>query len=63
VELCGAGTRLPARRLRPNRLRAKVREAIAMKDGAVRIQGAFERAGGARFAAEVFEQRLLSAAR
>jgi MGT family glycosyltransferase len=63
VELCGAGTRLPARRLRPNRLRAKVREAIAMKDGAVRIQGAFERAGGAPFAAQVFEQRLLSAAR
>ena len=28
VEVAGAGTRLPAKRLRPDRLRAKVREAI-----------------------------------
>jgi UDP:flavonoid glycosyltransferase YjiC (YdhE family) len=41
VEVAGAGTRLPARRLRPDRLRAKVHEAIRLGEGARRIQQGF----------------------
>ena len=48
----GAGTRLPAARLRPDRLRAKVQEAIAHADGARQIAAA----GGA---AAAVEKRLL----
>jgi UDP:flavonoid glycosyltransferase YjiC (YdhE family) len=59
VEVAGAGTRLPARRLRPDRLRAKVREAIRLRDGASRIQEAFASAGGPTAAADAFETRLL----
>ena len=44
---------MPARRLRPDRLRAKVRQAIELRDGASRIQEAFAAAAGA------FETRLL----
>jgi MGT family glycosyltransferase len=59
VEAAGAGTRLPARRLRPDRLRAKVRQAIRLRDGASRIQEAFAAAGGPAAAADAFETRLL----
>jgi MGT family glycosyltransferase len=59
VEVSGAGSRLPARRLNPRRLQAKVREAIACKPGAERIASAFRRAGGAAAAADAIEQRLL----
>jgi UDP:flavonoid glycosyltransferase YjiC (YdhE family) len=59
VERADAGTRLPAWRLRPARLRAKVREAIACRPGAERIAQAFARAGGAPAAADAVEQRLL----
>jgi MGT family glycosyltransferase len=59
VEVAGAGTRLSARLLRPDRLRAKVHEAIACRAGAERIANAFAAAGGARAAADAFEQRLL----
>jgi len=62
VEVVGAGTRLPATRLRPDRLRAKVREAMAKADGARRIAQAFAAAGGARAAADAFEARLLAPA-
>ena len=59
VEVAGAGTRLPAKRLRPDRLRAKVHEAIQMRDGARRIQQAFAEAGGPPVAADAIETRLL----
>jgi UDP:flavonoid glycosyltransferase YjiC (YdhE family) len=45
VEVAGAGTRLPAGRLRPDRLRAAVREAMTKKAGAERIASAFAAAG------------------
>src|SRR5262249_7169150 len=59
VEASGAGSRLPAARLRPDRLHAKVREAMAMSDGAKRIQKAFAAAGPSA-AADAFETRLLT---
>jgi MGT family glycosyltransferase len=46
VEVAGAGTRLPAARLRPERLRTAVRRAISKKAGAERIAAAFSAAGG-----------------
>ena len=60
VEVAGAGSRLPAKRLRPDRLRAKVREAIRLRDGARRVQEAFAAAGGPPAAADAFESRLLA---
>jgi MGT family glycosyltransferase len=59
VEVAAAGSRLPARRLRPDRLRAKVREAMAHTAGAQRIAAAFAAAGGAPAAADAVETRLL----
>jgi MGT family glycosyltransferase len=59
VEVSGAGTRLLAQRLAPDRLRAKVHEAIARRAGAARIADAFRAAGGAGAAADAIEQRLL----
>jgi EryCIII-like glycosyltransferase len=59
VEAAGAGARLPARRLGPERLRAKVREAVECRPGAERIAAAFAAAGGAAAAANALEQRLL----
>jgi MGT family glycosyltransferase len=58
VEVSGAGTRLPARRLRPDRLRAKVREAIACRAGAERIAAAFADTGGPAAAADAFLEEL-----
>lgn len=60
VEVSGAGTRLPARRLSPDRLRRRVREAMACASGARRVAAAFEAAGGPRAAADAFEARLLA---
>jgi MGT family glycosyltransferase len=62
VEVSGAGTRLPASRLTPQRLRAKVSEALACRAGAERIAAAFAAAGGAPAAADAVEQELLSGA-
>lgn len=59
VEVAGAGTRLPANRLRPDRLRAKVREAMTKVEGARRVATAFAAAGGPVAAADAFEARLL----
>lgn len=59
VQVAGAGTRLPAKRLHPDRLRAKVREAMRLREGARRVQEAFAAAGGAAAAADAFETRLL----
>ncbi len=60
VEVSGAGTRLPARRLSPGRLRAKVREATECTDGARSIAAAFARAGGPSAAATAVESRLVA---
>jgi MGT family glycosyltransferase len=58
VEVADAGTRLAASRLRPDRLRSKVREAIGKKDGAERIASAFASAGGPKAATEALEKLL-----
>lgn len=56
-----AGTQLHPWRLRPDSLRAKVRQATVRRPGAERIARSFEASGAGRQAAEVFEQRLLRA--
>ena len=58
VEVAAAGSRLPASRLRPDRLRARVREAIANRAGAERVANAFADVGPA-YAADEIEARLL----
>jgi MGT family glycosyltransferase len=58
LEVAQAGTRLPANRLRPDRLRRAVREAIGRVDGARRVAAAFAAAGGAKSAADAFEANL-----
>lgn len=59
VEVAQAGTRLPAGRLRADRLRAKVREAMTCTEGARAIAAAFTATGGPCAAADAFETRLL----
>lgn len=59
VEVAAAGTRLPARRLRPDRLRKQVLEAITCREGAARVASGFTRAGGPRAAADALERRVL----
>jgi MGT family glycosyltransferase len=58
VEAAGAGSRLPAKRLSPERLRAKIREAISCRAGAERLSAAFADTGGASAAADAFERLL-----
>lgn len=60
VEISGAGTRLPAKRLTPQRLGRKVRQAMTRVEGARRVAAAFSAAGGPRRAADAFEARLLA---
>ena len=55
VEVAGAGTRLPASKLRPDRLRAKVREAMGKRAGAERVAAGYAATGGAAAAADAFE--------
>jgi UDP:flavonoid glycosyltransferase YjiC (YdhE family) len=55
VEVAGAGTRLAAGALRPERLRRAVARAMTLKPGALRVAEAFARAGGASGAADVIE--------
>lgn len=59
VEIAGAGTRLPAGRLSPDRLRTRVHEAMTKAAGARRVAAAFDAAGGPTAAADAFESRLL----
>jgi UDP:flavonoid glycosyltransferase YjiC (YdhE family) len=59
VEVNGAGTRLPAPRLSPERLRQAVRMAIGCREGAERVARGFAAAGGPAAAADAVEQRLL----
>ena len=59
VEVSRSGTRLPARRLTPERLRAAVKAAMAMTEGASRVAAGYAAAGGASAAADAIEARLL----
>jgi MGT family glycosyltransferase len=56
VEVAGAGTRLPARQLRPDRLRAAVKRAFGCADGARRVAAGYRATGGARVAADALEE-------
>jgi len=58
AEHCGGGTILRPNRLRPDRLRAAVEEAIERRPGAERVRDAFARAGGAEAAASALEGLL-----
>jgi len=56
VEVAQAGTRLPASRLTPQRLRRAVETAMTRRAGARRLREAFAAAGGARAAADALEE-------
>ncbi|MGH2788233.1 MAG: glycosyltransferase [Actinomycetota bacterium] len=60
VDIAGAGTRLPAKKLRPDRLRAAVRDAIGCREGARRIAQAYRDAGGPHAAADGIEDLIAS---
>jgi MGT family glycosyltransferase len=62
VEVSGAGVRLPASKLTPERLRASVHEAMNRRQAAQRIADAFERAGGPPRAADLYEELVPNAA-
>ncbi|OBH53601.1 glycosyltransferase [Mycobacterium sp. E2479] len=59
VEVARCGTRLPAKRLTEARLRAKVRQAMTMVDGARRVAAGLAATGGVGRGADLIEQRLL----
>ncbi|WP_055400043.1 MULTISPECIES: nucleotide disphospho-sugar-binding domain-containing protein [unclassified Mycobacterium] len=59
VEVSRSGTRLPAKRLTPARLKRKVLEAISMTTGAQRVAEGFKATGGVTRGADVIERRLL----
>jgi UDP:flavonoid glycosyltransferase YjiC (YdhE family) len=63
VEIAGAGVRLPAPKLRADRLRAGVRDATGMRAGAKRVADGFAAAGGAVAAADAIEELLSPLAR
>jgi MGT family glycosyltransferase len=63
VEVCGAGTRLTARRLSPARLRGAVAAARVRRTGAERIARAFAAAGAAARAADALEAAMARGAR
>lgn len=59
VAVARCGTRLPAKKLSPPRLAAKVREAMTMVEGAQRVAAGFEATGGVAYGADLYEQRCL----
>jgi len=59
VELARCGTRLPAVKLTPQRLRAKVFEAMTMTEGARRVAAGFAATGGVARGADLVERKLL----
>jgi MGT family glycosyltransferase len=61
VEIADAGTRLPAQKLNPERLRKQIRRAMTKQDGARRVAAGYTATGGASAAADAFE--ALSCAR
>jgi MGT family glycosyltransferase len=61
VEVAGCGTRLPSARLTRRRLRTKIRQAMAMTDGARRVAAGFAATGGVARGADLIEQQLACA--
>ena len=59
VEVARCGTRLPAKKLTPARLRSKVREAMTMTEGATWVAAGFAATGGVARGADLIEQRIL----
>jgi MGT family glycosyltransferase len=55
VEVAAAGTRLPAQKLSPARLRKQIRLAMTKQDGARRVAAGYTATGGASAAADAFE--------
>lgn len=60
LEVCGAGTRLPASRLSPKRLRRAVEDAMARRERARQVAAAFRDAGNGEAAASAIEVLLAS---
>ncbi len=60
VEVSGCGTRLPARKLTPKRLRIKTLQAMSMIRGAHRMAEGFAATGGPDHGADLVERRLLA---
>jgi MGT family glycosyltransferase len=58
VEVADAGTFVPGWRLRPERLKSGILEAMGKREGAERIATAFAAAGGPGQAADAFEELL-----
>jgi MGT family glycosyltransferase len=58
VQLTDAGTRLPAQRLSPRRLRVAVKNAMRCQEGARRVAESYRNAGGAAAAADAVEQLI-----
>lgn len=62
VQVAGCGTRLPAKKLTSSRLRAAVRKAVTMTEGAHRVAAGFAATGGVARGADLIEQRILGPA-
>lgn len=60
VEIAGCGTRLPAKKLTPERLRISVRAAMTMGDGARRVAAGFAATGGVARGADLVERMALA---
>lgn len=56
VEVAGAGVRLPLRKLRADRLRKAVHDAIELRPGAERLAQAYAAAGGPAAAAAAMDE-------
>jgi MGT family glycosyltransferase len=59
VEVSCSGTRLPATKLSPNKLKSKVLQAMSMTTGAQNVAKGFKAAGGAARGSDLIERRLL----
>jgi MGT family glycosyltransferase len=59
VVVSRSGTRLPAKRLTPARLKSKVLQAMSMTTGAQQVADGFKATGGVVHGADVIERRLM----
>jgi MGT family glycosyltransferase len=59
VEVSRCGTRLPAKKLTPARLKTAVLQAMSMTTGARRVADGYRATGGVNHGADVIERRLL----
>ncbi len=60
VEVSRCGTRLPARKLTPSRLKVKTLQAMSMGEGAQRVAEGFAATGGVAYGADLVESHLLT---